>query len=663
MHDDHSAPPRWPSAGPTRSYVARAGGTAGRPAPPVAVRDPALVTAGWTVIANGLAGVLLAELGPPFEGAVGIAAAASLWDLVNGAGLLRTRGLFGVTPNAWRILAVIRLALQALVLFGAGSGTAHHLARLQLAQAAPALVGLACLLALLPRSRTLIGACVVVWAATPAVLALQVVGWRPILGLKRVAQVRDAALERRELSDPASGLTITLPSGWYLLPADNSFRPVGPGQEAALACPRVELFGTVGREFIAGSRVPYDREAVSWYLDGVVADRMRRFPPTRVLVREPLPGLGVPAERVVMATTDAGGRSLVAFAAAFDDGYRVHLIMASCPKAEQDEAARAFAALEDRFTFTKTAEERERDAVARMTEGDPLSADEALRAFARYIVRHRLSEEEARALGMRLGATKYRPLSTVDADELAPASGRTLVALPEHDRGPLKTQGAVKKVTDRETVAAQEVGSADPSARRDAAAHLGDPDLLASLATGDPDRHVRLVAIERLTDQSVLRRVALEETDWGLRRAAIMKLTDQVVLARLATEGGDPRVRSAATGGLTDQALLVRLAMGDKEWTVRLAATGKLTDQAALARILADETGTAVRRAAARRITDRVLLTRLATGDADADVRYAAVSRLTDRAVLARVAARDVAEWVRRAAQSRIDELRVWGGR
>ncbi|TAM46825.1 MAG: hypothetical protein EPN53_12825 [Acidobacteria bacterium] len=609
------------------------------------------------MIANGLVGVLLAEAGPMAGGGVGVATAASLWDVLNGAGLLRARGLAGIAPNVWRILAIIRLALQALLLYGAGAGTAHHLRNLQLLQATPAMLGLVCLLAFLPRSRALIGACAFVWAATPAVLVLQVAGYRPILVMKRVAQVRDAALERLEFSDPESGLTVSLPSGWYLLPADNPFWPAGPGTDAVIACPRAELFGTIRREFMAGSKVPYDGQPVSRYLDGVVADRTRQFPATRVLTREPLPGLDAPAERVVMATTDAGGRSLIVFAAAFDDGYRFHLISASCPKAEQDEATREFGALEDRVDFTRTTEEREGDAVTRMTAGGSSPADDALRAFARYILRHRLSEEEAHALGMRLGATMYRPLSAAEAVELAPASGRSLVALPEHDLGPLKTQGAVMRVTDRETVAKAAVGSIDPRAREGAASLIADQGLLAKLAIEDPDPRVRLVAVRRLTDQSVLRRLAIGETNWGPRQAAIMKLKDQSVLARLATQDADWRVRCYATGGLTDQELLAKLATGDREWSVRAAAAAKLTDQAVLAGILNDEREAVVRRAAVRRVTDRALLAKLATGDADADVRYGAVGRLTDPALLARIAAADKSAWIRQAAQYRLDEL------
>ncbi len=624
---------------------------------PPPTRDTAARAVGWTVIANGLVGVLFAEVaqlpGSALEAAVGLLA----WDLLTGVGLLRRDGFLGISSRLWRGLAIVRLAVGALVLYRAGGAAAHHVRDLRLLEAAPAALGLACLLAILPRSRTLIGTSIALWAVTPILTLLQLARYEPLVRATRVAQVRDVALENRDYSDPRSGFAVALPSDWYLLRPDDPFPGGTPSKGIVIACPRAALLGSIGEEFVRGSALSSERDPASQYLDRLVADRVREFPRTRVVAREALPGPDVPAEQLVMATTGRSGEGVVGFAAAFDDGYRFHWLTAFGPKAEQDEAYRAFAELLDGVRFGKTPEERERDAVASMTQDPPSGADEALTAFARYIVRHRLSVDEAQSLGGRLAVTIVDRLSASESEELVRSPGLALLAVPEERIGTLSHEGAVGRVTDDATAARERVTDADWVVRRDAVWRLADQADLVRLATRDPDSHVRSAAARRVTDQAALATIATSSDMREVREGAILRLDDQAVLARLAAADPDGLIRMYAASRVTDQTLLGTLATGDPEWTVRTSAAGRLTDQALLARILNGEPEARVREAAVRAVTDQTVLAAVATRDPDFFVRIAAVRALTDRAALARVAKKDPAEGIRITARNRLIEL------
>jgi hypothetical protein len=452
-------------------------------------QHPALVAAAWIIIASAIFRIIFAVMAPASPSALQTAIGGLVWDSLIAIGLLRTRGLFGMTQNTWRILAIIRLGIGALVAYGQDAGAFHHLADLQMLEAAPGILGLLLLLTFRPTSWKLIGLLVSIWATTQVALGLQVAGFRPLLRMVRVAQVRDLALERRTYSDPGSGLQVNLPSGWYLLPLKNPIVPASPAAREIIACPQSQLFGMIGIQFLPGNKMSSGREPVDQYLDDVLANLVRHYPDAKVFKRESLNGSGAPGRQAIVTATD-GGREIVTFTAAFDDGYNFHLLSAACPRAEQDRGGEAFKVLEGQFVFTKPTEQRERKWVAEMERDFPLFTHNAAEAMAHYLITHRMRELDAQMLGIECGMRASTYLPTDEARELNAIVVKAILTLPPEEltmvRGisqEYSTRGTVSQAENDKVSAAMNTGIQNlPSALRERYKYLFSKGMILAIA-------------------------------------------------------------------------------------------------------------------------------------------------------------------------------------
>jgi len=123
------------------------------------------------------------------------------------------------------------------------------------------------------------------------------------------------------------------------------------------------------------------------------------------------------------------------------------VLSVSARRTSNSELPRRFAGLEGQVVLTKAREDRERELLATVAAKYPYLSREAYDALARVVFKNRMSADDAKQLGLELGARADSHLPAQEARESAGILSQALLTLPEND---LRTLAGTWRSTERE---------------------------------------------------------------------------------------------------------------------------------------------------------------------------------------------------------------------
>jgi hypothetical protein len=251
---------------------------------------------------------------------------------------------------------------------------------------------------------------------------------RPFLANRRaIAEVRRYALADRRATDPPSGLTIELPSGWFALKAENPY-VVRPGSRLGLAQPAASVFGAV-----SVAVRPSMMDDLDAHLAELLQQRLGRQPSLREGERSDVQ-LGKGRGRMVRTTFEEDLVPMQGATVAWADGYTLFSLEAWAPADKGDRFKSELETLCRGLLPSGATTARVEDAVERLSPEVPELSRDALRLMVAERLAQEKSVDDVPAAALRAVSRGLDALGPAEANEMRAIYQQIWAPVPEEER-------------------------------------------------------------------------------------------------------------------------------------------------------------------------------------------------------------------------------------
>ena len=278
---------------------------------------------------------------------------------------------------------------------------------------------------------------------------------RPFLATRRaIAEVARYALADRRAVDPATGLTVELPSGWLALRNENPY-VVRPGARLGLAQPAAGIFAAVSTAVR-----PAMIDDLDAHLSELLLQRLGRLPSQKEGARGDVQ-LGRGKGRIVRTTFEDDLVPMQGATVAWADGYVLFSLEAWAPAATGGRFQGELEALCRGLLPSGATAGRVEEAVERLGPEVPELSKDALRLLVSERLSQQKSVDDVPQAALRAVSRGLDALGAQEANEMRAIYQQIWEPVPEEER--VRLAGLLNEVK-----AGREVAPADGQALREA---------------------------------------------------------------------------------------------------------------------------------------------------------------------------------------------------